>query len=456
MVDLKAAAIAANRFGYGAGRGELAAIAGDPRGWLKAQLTPQTSPPAGANPSAARLALFFEARREKKTDVDLAAMYRKEFHDDFQAEAVRRTLAAAASAKPFRERLVQFWSNHFTVSVQRPVVFPVATGFEEEAIRPHTLGRFNDMLRAVARHPAMLLYLDNAESVGPDSIAGRLRNKGLNENLAREMLELHTVGVTGGYTQADVTELAKILTGWSIAREGDPDSGAFRYRPMIHQPGPKTLLGRVYAETGEDEAVAAMDDLAARPATARHLATKLARHFVADDPPPAAVDRLAATYMKTGGDLHAVSMALVDLPEIWATPQGKIKTPNDLVISTYRTFGIAGSQLGAQAGPQIGPQIGDGVLGSLRQMGQVPFTAPSPAGWPDTAESWVGPEAMMIRIQWAVAAGHKLDGHADARDIARASIQPFASDRTMFHIDNAPSSGEALALLIASPEFQRR
>lgn len=443
MIDLKAAAIAANRYGFGGGPGELAAIAPDPRGWLKSQLQ---APAAGVTgtPSAARLAAFLQARKERKTDADQAKMFQKELRDDFKSDSAQRTLNAAGSATPFRERLVQFWSNHFTVSIQRPVVIPVAIGFENEAIRPHVTGHFSDMLLAVARHPAMLLYLDNAQSVGPNSTAGRARDKGLNENLAREMLELHTVGVDGGYSQTDVTEFAKILTGWSIARDAEPNAGGFRYRPMIHEPGDKTLLGRVYHEDGEAEAVAAMTDLATRPETARHIATKLACHFVADEPPRAVVDTLAAVFQRSGGDLRAVSLALIDLPEIWSAPLTKVKTPNDLVISTFRAFGIEDAK------------FGDGALGALRLMGQVPLSAPSPAGWPDTAESWIAPEAMMTRVQWALAAGQKLDGHADARDIARSTIQPVASDTTMFHINNAPSPAEALALLIASPEFQRR
>jgi uncharacterized protein (DUF1800 family) len=443
MLDLRAAAIAANRFGFGPKNGELAAIAADPRGWLKDQIKPMQSPAAG-NPSSARLAEFLQARKDRKTDADLAKMFQKDLREDFKNDAAHRTLAAAASATPFRERLVQFWSNHFTVSIQRPIVIPVAIGFENEAIRPNVTGRFRDMLLAVARHPAMLLYLDNAQSVGPNSVAGRMRDKGLNENLGREMLELHTLGVDGGYTQKDVTEFAKILTGWSIARAEEPNAGNFRYRPMIHEPGDKTLLGRVYHEDGENEAAAAMDDLAARPETARHIATKLARHFVADDPPKAAIDALATVFQRTGGDLYAVSLALIDLPDIWSAPLTKVKTPNDLVISAYRAFGITDRE------------FGDGAIGALRLMGQVPMAAPSPAGWADTADSWIAPEAMMTRVQWALAAGQKLDGHADAREVARNSIQPVAGDSTMFHIDNAPSSAEALALLIASPEFQRR
>jgi len=443
MLDLRSAAIAANRFGFGAKPGELNTIAADPRGWLKQQLVPEPRTES-ATPSSTKLAEFLQARKERKSDVDLAKMLRKDLQEDFRAAAAQRSLDAANSATPFRERLVQFWSNHFTVSIQRPVVIPVAVGFENEAIRPNVTGNFRAMLSAVAMHPAMLLYLDNAQSVGPNSIGGRLRDKGLNENLAREMLELHTVGVDGSYTQTDVTEFAKILTGWSIARDGEPNPGGFRYRPAIHEPGSKTLMGKTYREDGLQEGLLALNDLASRPQTARHIATKLARHFVADDPPPAAIDLLAKTFQKTNGDLHAVSLALVDLPQIWSDPLTKIKTPNDLVLSACRTFGITDAK------------AGEGVLMGLKQMDQVPFDAPSPAGWPDTADSWISPEAMMTRIQWALAAGQKLDGHADAREVAKGSIQPVAADSTMFHIDNAPSPADGLALLIASPEFQRR
>ena len=443
MLDLRAAAIAANRFGFGANPGELADIAPDPRGWLSQQLAVVDPRPDGT-PSAARLAAYLQARREKKADVDLAKMFQKDLREDFKAAVIQRTLAAAASAAPFHERLVQFWSNHFTVSIQRPIVIPVAVGFENEAIRPYVLGKFRAMLSAVATHPAMLLYLDNAQSVGPNSIGGRLRDKGLNENLAREMLELHTVGVDGGYSQTDVTEFAKILTGWSINRDNDSNPGTFRWRPAIHEPGRKTLLGQTYKENGVEEGMAVLGDLAARPETARHIATKLVRHFVADDPPHDAVDRIADVFRSTDGDLRDVSRALIDLPQIWSEPLTKIKTPNDLVTSAYRTFGIADMK------------IGDGAVAGLRLMGQVPFNAPSPAGWADTADAWVAPEAMMTRIQWALAAGQKLDGHVDARQIAQGAIQPVAAESTMFHIKNAPSPAEALALLIASPEFQRR
>jgi uncharacterized protein (DUF1800 family) len=443
MLDLRAAAIASNRFGFGAKPGELAAIAQDPRGWLKQQLAPAPSPGPGT-PSSAQLVAFLQARKDRKTDVDIAKMYLKELREDFRTAAAQRTLDAANSATPFRERLVQFWSNHFTVSIQRPVVIPVAVGFENEAIRHYVVGNFRGMLSAVATHPAMLLYLDNAQSVGPNSVGGRMRDKGLNENLAREMLELHTVGVDGGYSQTDVTEFAKILTGWSIAHDGEPSPGAFRYRPAIHEPGNKILIGRTYRDAGVEEGLTALNDLAARPETPRHIATKLARHFVADDPPPTAVEVLAKTFQRTNGDLHAVSLALIDLPQIWSEPLTKVKTPNDLVQSACRTFGITDAK------------AGEGILIGLKQMGHVPFDAPSPAGWPDTAADWVSSEAIIIRVQWAQAAGKKLGSSADPRTAALGSIGALASARTMSQINNAASPGEAIALLIACPEFQRR
>jgi len=442
MQDLKAAAIATTRFGFGAAPGELNAIASDPRGWLKQQLIAPVQAPGGT-PSSVQLAAFFKAQQQKATDPAGAQAFMNQMRDTFKSDVVQRTLNAAASTTPFRERLVQFWSNHFSVSIQRSFVTPVATGFENEAIRPNALGSFKDLLRAVAMHPAMLLYLDNAESVGPDSKVGLRHGKGINENLAREMLELHTLGVGGGYTQTDVTEFAEILTGWSVAKDGDPNPGTFLYRPDSHEPGSKTLLGRVYGEAGIDEGMAALADLAARPQTATHIATKLACHFVADQPPQSAINKLAVTFANTGGDLHAVALALVDLPQIWSEPLTKIKTPNDLVTSVYRTFGIDDDSF-------------ENATGGLKMMGQTPFDALSPAGWPDTAADWISSEAVMIRLQWALAAGQKLGGSADPRTAALGSIGPLASERTMAQIDNAPSPGQALAFLIASPEFQRR
>src|SRR5579875_764089 len=275
--DVAAALIAATRFGFAARSGDLAAIGRDPRGWVLAQLARAPAPLPGELPSGATMVVAEFEMRQQKGDEEVKRAFNERVKAGYMAEIAARTGAAATSEAPLLERMTRFWSNHFTVSILRPAIRGFAPAFEREAIRPHVTGRFADMLFAVARHPAMLLYLDNAVSIGPDSIAGRRRGKGLNENLGREMLELHTLGVDGGYTQADVEALARILTGWSVARLRDPGPGTFHFFPPIHEPGPKTLLGRTYREAGYEEGQAALLDLAHHPATARHIATKLAR-----------------------------------------------------------------------------------------------------------------------------------------------------------------------------------
>src|SRR5215469_16242470 len=283
-----AAVIAATRFGFAPKPGELATIAGDPRGWVAAQLNRRSDfVPAGLPPGSEMVATMLEARRDKEEKPQL----KERLKATYLAELDARMQAAILGDTPVLERLTQFWGNHFTVSGMRPFVRGVTGAFEREAIRPHVTGRFIDMLTAVTSHPGMLLYLDNAQSFGPDSLVGRRQKKGINENLGRELLELHTLGVDGGYTQADVEALARILTGWTIARLRDPDPGNFHFYPPIHEPGPKLLLGKTYAESGYAEGEEALRDLAAHPATTQHIATKLARHFIADDPPPDAVKR---------------------------------------------------------------------------------------------------------------------------------------------------------------------
>ena len=309
------------RFGLGPRPGELAQAAADPRGWLLAQLDGDPGPLPGEDAlpaSAAVVTAFVDARREAREGM---AEARREFRmsalDVYREEVRARVAEGVRTAAPFRERLVLFWSNHFTVSARRPELLGLAGAFEREAIRPNVTGSFLDLLRAVVRHPGMLVYLDNARSVGPGSPAGQRRDRGLNENLARELMELHTLGVDGGYTQADVTQLARILTGWSV-----DEDGAFRFRELTHEPGPKVLLGRTYPEAGVDEGEAALAALARHPSTARHVATRLARHFAADDPPPALVGRLAARFLATDGDLPSVYRTLVESPS-----RGRSRSP---------------------------------------------------------------------------------------------------------------------------------
>ncbi|MES1153034.1 MAG: DUF1800 domain-containing protein [Dongia sp.] len=447
-----AAVIAANRFGLGARPGELAAIGGDPKGWLKAQLAPANALPApiaALSSTQTRLdalptAIGGGADAQKK--VIQAAL--KEAKQDYPQDAAARLQAAIGTDTPLLERLVAFWSNHFTVSAVRPLVAGLIGPFEAEAIRPHLFGRFVDLVKATTLHPAMLLYLDNATSVGPDSRAGQRRGKGLNENLARELMELHTLGVDGGYTQADVTEMAKILTGWTIHRPNQParaiaeTRGSTVFFSPIHQPGSKTLLGRSYSENGPREAETAIEMLATHPATAKFIATKLARHFIADDPPSKAVEALADTFQSTNGDLTAVYTRLIDLDAAWSG-DGKYRSPYDWTVATFRAFEAADADR-AQRAVQV-----------LNRLGQRLYFAPSPAGWPDDSASWLAPESLLARIDYAEAVG-KAKADSDPLKLADATVGPVLDDDARFAIAHAPSRAEAIALLLVSPEFLRR
>jgi uncharacterized protein (DUF1800 family) len=439
------AIIATTRFGFAAREGDLAAAGSDPRGWVLRQLRQRPAPLAGDLPQSSKMvAAMLQARQDKKAgDTQDSKAERDELRATYLAEVGARLNAAIASDAPLQERLVQFWSNHFTVSAIRPVVRGFVGAFEREAIRPNVTGRFSDMLLAVARHPAMGFYLDNVQSIGPNSRFGQRRNKGLNENLGREILELHTLGVDGGYTQQDVEALARILTGWTIARLQDPNPGTFRFVPAIHEPGAKVLLGKNYGEAGEEEGIAALRDLARHPATARHVATKLARHFIADEPPAAAVERIARVFRERDGDLRQVTEAVVAENAAWEQPFAKLRTPTELVISACRASGLRG----VEAQP---------LVASLRVLDQPAFVAPSPAGWPDTASAWISPESVLRRAEWCQSFAEKLPDPPDPVEIAQATLGDALPDETAQAIRRAPSRRVGLALLLASPQFQRR
>ncbi len=434
--------IAAIRFGLGIRQGEV--LPPEPVAWLDGQLRANDGPPLPAGftapPTTQEGFAAFRADREAQARGEAQP---KAATDFFRAEAAAQAALLVATAQPFRERLVQFWANHFTCSRRAGMVGPVMGAYLRDAIRPHVTGRFGDMLLAVARHPAMLFYLDNAGSVGPGSRAGARRGAGLNENLAREILELHTVSPAAGYTQADVTEFAKVITGWSVGREGQPNepSGSFMFRPFGHQPGPKLMMGQAF-DAGEAGGVAALDWLATHPATYRHLATKLARHFVADDPPPEAVARLAAVLQDTGGDLSAVARALVRLPAAWA-PLTKLRSPQDFVVAALRLLGGA-------------PTPGILALTGFAQLGQPLWAAPGPNGWPDMAAAWATPEALLRRMEFAWGLAGRSAGTGTALAAAELALGPLARAETVTAISRAGSQREALTLLLACPEFQRR
>jgi len=470
MRDAFTAAIAANRFGLGARPGELAAIGDNGPDWLRAQLL--APPPALAEPALRTtpqiLSEAYALRRQIEAARKLAAgtaagaeaqqvqqqRLPELLRPIYAAEVSARVAHAVATDRPFVERLTQFWTNHFAVSVDKQFLPGIAGSFEREAIRPHVLGNFSDMLLAVETHPAMLLYLDNHLSVGPNSLAalrgarrGAQRRIGINENLAREILELHTLGVGGGYTQRDVTTFAEVITGWTIGGEGGGrpagEPGWFVFRAETHEPGAKYLLGRRYRDDGFGQGVAVLRDLARERATARFVAGKLARHFIADEPPPAAVGKLADAFAASAGHLPTVYRALIEARDAWAQPLTKYKTPSDYVISSYR-------------GLSLPIDVAHVPIGPLDQLGQRTWQPGSPAGWPDRSADWDGASALMKRIQWADALGERLGSRRDAVQLAPELLGANLSEATRAAVAHAASTAQSITLLLAAPEFMRR
>ncbi|MBD9436524.1 DUF1800 domain-containing protein [Pseudoxanthomonas sp. PXM03] len=455
---------AANRFGLGARPGTLAQV-DDPRGWLHAQLDlPATAPRTPLPTSADYLRQeydYLRARRAARNgNGDPATGFRERFARLQLGELGWRYRHAVDTEQDFVERLARFWSNHFAVSADKRTAALYAAPMEREAIRPHVTGTFADLLVAVEQHPAMLRYLDNVRSMGEQSrLAQRARRRredggddaprtGLNENLAREILELHTLGVDGGYAQEDVRELARAITGWSLPLPRDAGAGsatAFRFRANAHEAGTRDVLGRRYAAEGEAQGRAILRDLAVHPATARHVCGKLARHFVSDAPPRALVDRMAGAWERSGGALRAVYAAMIDSPEAWAPDARKLKTPDDFVVSALRSTGtLPGEQPRA-------------LVGLLGRLGQPPFTPRSPAGFADDAAEWSGSDAVWKRIQAAQTLAETATGTGpDPLRVAGDVFGPQLGADTALALRRAESPREGLALLFASPAFQWR
>lgn len=479
--------IALSRFGYGLGAREDAPK--DPRAWLLRQLDRYDPAPAVITKRTRAhgnigetLALLRSLRRDTREMAEMAAkepmmadMTRGDARDAalanlppelrekyVEARAVLaqdialRVNLAVGSKTPLLERLVHFWANHFSVSVGK-LGTQVAVGDHEfTAIRPHVLGRFGDMLEAATLHPAMLLYLDQFQSVGPNSPAQRRRAdrpnaqgpRGLNENLAREILELHTLGVHGGYAQADVTEFARALTGWTVPginradRFGEEQPSGAMFVAVAHEPGARRVLGRSYPAGAADQARAILRELAIHPATARHVATKLARHFAGDTPPPALVARLEADFLRTGGDLASLTRTLIEAPEAWEPAPVKFRTPFEWLVASLRLTGVE----------SLPPRR---IVAALTQLGHVPWRAPSPAGYDDIAASWAGPDALLRRVELA----GQIARDAAIEDVtarAEAAFPGALSDPTRTQIARAESGKQALALLLVSPEMLRR
>jgi uncharacterized protein (DUF1800 family) len=481
----EAAALALHRFGFGPAGDQITAIAGDPRGALLADLDRAfagalaTDLPSSGE--AARMVSDFQA--ERKAEQKLALRIQKAGDADgqspantqamsdlakptiadpapvpgkpplpqqiIQSEAKARFDAVTAMARfnpavgpdlGFVERLVWFWSNHFCVSADK--IPAMAGAYEREAIRPHVLGRFADLLLAVESHPAMLFYLDNVESMGANSIAGINRDKGLNENLARETLELHTLGVRSGYTQADVTSFANVLTGWTWINPDEPDRGGeFLFNKRLHEPGAQTVLGRTYPDIGMDQGRAVLADLARHPATAQHIAQKLAVHFVADDPPPALVAKLAKSFEESDGNLTEVARTLVAADESWTPQRQKLKPPAEWIAGVLRLTG-------AQAAVPIGP-----IMNAQAALGEPLWRPPAPNGWPDTETAWIDGVPRRIDVANQFAGRVRV---ADPLALLDSALGPLASADTRQTVARAETRNQAVALLVMSPEFLRR
>jgi len=481
--DSRSALVALNRFGFGArggASGDLVNAASDPRGFVKSELNRPDAvrlelPGLQATPALAQAVFAYQeemkAKRETAAKTTVAASENAPMQPvekssepmqpnaakppaqplnviqkTYRAEALARLQRALISDCGFIERLVTFWSNHFCISANKGELARIWAGsFEREAIRPHVLGRFSDMLKAVEQHPAMLFFLDNQQSLGPDSRAGQNRKRGLNENLAREIMELHTLGVGGGYTQDDVTSLARIITGWTFAgRQGQMGPpGTFVFNVNFHQPGEQRLLGKTYADTALAQGEAALADIARHPSTAKFIATKFARHFVADDPPPALVVRLQEAFRKSDGDLRLLATTLVDSDEAWRAPPTKIRSPYEYLVAAGRLLA------------QI-PDEPSRYLGGLNLLGQPLWTPAGPNGFPDTNAAWAAPEGMKLRLDIAAQIASRLGENVDPRELLELVAADAASLETRRAIERAETRQQALALLLMSPEFQRR
>jgi uncharacterized protein (DUF1800 family) len=496
--DSQAALVALNRFGLGArggASGDFVNAASDPRGFVKAELNRPNgglleAPGLQSTPALAQTVFAYQfeivqarnaaaksaapatepvkppdiagkAAAMEATDAN-AAMAPAEtmqppkpapeppniIQKTYRAEALARLQRSRIADCGLVERLVVFWSNHFCISANKGGIARMWAGsFEREAIRPYVLGRFGDMLKAVEQHPAMLFFLDNQQSLGPESRAGERRRRGLNENLAREIMELHTLGVGGGYSQDDVTSLARIITGWTYAgRQGQLGvPGTFAFNANAHQPGAQQLLGKTYENTGVAQGEAALADLARHPSTARFIATKFARHFVADDPPPALVARLQDVFGKSDGDLKALATALLDSDEAWQMPMTKMRSPYEFLVA-----------IGRLLGQERVPEDPSRFLGGLNLLGQPLWSPAGPNGFPDSNAAWAAPEGMKLRLDISAQVASRITESTDARDLLELVAADAASTETRRTIERAESRQQALALLLMSPEFQRR
>ncbi|SDC33665.1 Uncharacterized conserved protein, DUF1800 family [Massilia sp. PDC64] len=483
-----------NRLAYGPRPGDVERVAtmGVQR-WIDQQLHPETIPlPAELNARLAQLdtvnrsagesvAEYLELQRDVRMDDEGAKQRRRQAEARVSRQAAEaRLLRAVESPRQLEEVMVDFWYNHFNVFAGKGIDRALVTSYERDAIRPYALGSFRALLGATAKHPAMLFYLDNVVSSAPRADA-KGKARGLNENYARELMELHTLGADGGYTQRDVTELARMLTGWTfdqkrLARTGE----TFRFDAGRHDRGTKTWLGHEIAPAGQQEGEYALDVLAMHPATAHHVSRELAQYFVSDDPPPGLVDRMAATWLASQGDIRAVLATLFASREFMdaGTTGAKFKTPYQYVVSAVRASGVPVAN--------VGP-----LVSTMNQLGMPLYGCQTPDGYKNTQDAWLNPDALTRRIAFAsaLAAGRLPLGVAPAEarspdmapnlsgsDVVPLPVPPPPGDpkpvpldparlqatlagaitpRTLDIVQRNPDNLRA-AMLLGSPDFMQR
>ena len=448
------AIIAVNRFGYGSRGDELQQAEKAPVAWIKSKLTLPTFdnrlPSSGdiitesfhyykQRKKNKKLADADTANDQKKSMVDMNKKYPRQAFLAMSADSVNQAINSSNSVS---WRLLDFFSNHFSVTAKGRLMSGLAGTLERESIAPNLLGSFADLLLSVEQHPAMLIYLNNEKSFGANSVIGKKLKKGLNENLAREILELHTLGVDGPYQQGDVTELAKAITGWGLVNLKREEGSGFKFNKNGHEPGSRTLLGKKYQDNGLPQGEQMLRDLAVHPATAKYICYKLAHHFVSETPSKSLLAKMENTWFQTHGNIKEVMNTLFEAQESWLDSPQKYKTPREFLISSHRALNTT--------------KIKDkAVLSSLMVLGQQPFNAGSPAGYSDEQKDWLGGSALMSRIDWTAkfSSYHK---RANAENIMSVALGEGVSDHTYVAVMRAESRHQALTLLLMSPEFQRR
>jgi uncharacterized protein (DUF1800 family) len=449
------ATLLAHRFGYGTGRGNGPQTAADTLARLAQPDDIAATYPVTPLTEGLALAQGLRAARKAERDGEAGAeetykAIQRKIRGVFAQGGMQAVARILETDDPFRERLNWFWLDHFSAAPKTLASHAAAPDYGDAAIRAHVTGRFGEMLKAVVTHPLMLTYLDQVASVGANSVAGKRQGRSVNENLARELLELHTLGVGADYTQRDVRALAELLTGLTANAEK-----GFFFRRRIADPGEKDILGKTYG--GSEPSLAhierVLDDLAVHPATARHVSRKIAVHFISDDPDAGLVARMAEVWIQSGGDLMQVYTAMLDHPAALAPLGGKARQPFDFICAGLLALGVRAEDIMA-ATPKEMRQF---AANPLRAMGQ-PYMRPNgPDGWPEAAEHWINPQGLATRIAWSLRAARRFEPRVpDPRAFLDQTLGDLASERLRFAVSAAETKSDAIALVLASAEFNLR